>query len=313
MPEPVNVALAQTTSTDDFAANAAYAESLVAQAAGAGAALVAFPEVVFLVAGRARKLECAEPLDGPTLARFRALAAAHRIMILIGSMHERIDGDDAHVYNTSVLVGADGALLAAYRKRKLFDLDLPDLRIRESDTIRAGEDPPPVVETPIGRIGLTICFDLRFSELYADLADRGADLIFVPSNFTVPTGAAHWEVLLRARAIETQCYVAAPAQWGRHNPRYASYGHSLMADPWGRITARLPEGNGLVHAPFDPGLLRKVRRELPMGRGAEPAGVRGGIAGSPRPSRHPAPAGLPGSSAGGQRIVGRIGGRNSWS
>ena len=266
MPEPVNVALAQTTSTDDFAANVAYAESLVARAAGAGAELVAFPEVVFLVAGRARKLECAESLDGPTLSRFRALAAAHRIMILIGSMHERIDGDGARVCNTSVLIGADGVLLAAYRKRKLFDLDLPELRIRESDTIRAGEDPPPVVETSIGRIGLTICFDLRFSELYADLADRGADLIFVPSNFTVPTGAAHWEVLLRARAIETQCYLAAPAQWGRHNPRYASYGHTLMADPWGRVTACMPEGNGLIHAPFDPALLRKVRRELPMGR-----------------------------------------------
>ena len=266
MPEPVNLALAQTTSTDDFAANVAYAESLVAQAAGAGAELIAFPEVVFLVAGRARKLECAESLDGPTLSRFRSLAAARRIMVLIGSMHERIEGDDARVYNTSVLIGPDGALLAAYRKRKLFDLDLPELRIRESDTIRAGGDPPPVVETPIGRIGLTICFDLRFPELYADLADRGADLIFVPSNFTVPTGAAHWEVLLRARAIETQCHVAAPAQWGRHNPRYASYGHTLMADPWGRVTACLPEGNGLIYSRFDHALLRRVRRELPMGR-----------------------------------------------
>ena len=279
MPEPVDVALAQTTSTDDFAANVAYAESLVAQAAGAGADLVAFPEVVFLVAGRGCKLECAEPLDGPTLSRFRALAAAHRIMVLIGSMHERLEGDDAHVHNTSVLIGADGALLAAYRKRKLFDLDLPGLRIRESDTIRAGEDPPPVVETPIGRIGLTICFDLRFPELYTDLADRGAELIFVPSNFTVPTGGAHWEVLLRARAIETQSYIAAPAQWGRHNPRYASYGHSLMADPWGRVTACLPEGNGLIHARFDRALLRKVRRELPMGReaiGSEDRAAEGG-------------------------------------
>ena len=120
MPEPVNVALAQTTSTDDFAANVAYAESLVAQAAGAGAELIAFPEVVFLVAGRRRKLECAESLDGPTLSRFRALAAAHRIMVLVGSLHERIEGAEARVYNTSVLIGADGALLAAYRKRKLF-------------------------------------------------------------------------------------------------------------------------------------------------------------------------------------------------
>ena len=272
MSEPANIALAQTTSTDDFTANAAYAQSLAAQAAGAGAGLVAFPEVVFLVAGRARKLECAEALDGPTVSRFRELAAAHRIMILIGSMHERIEGDDARVYNTSVLIGADGALLATYRKRKLFDLDLPELQIRESETIRAGEAPPPVVETPIGRIGLTICFDLRFCELYADLADRGAELIFVPSNFTAPTGAAHWEILLRARAVETQCYIAAPAQWGQHNPRYASYGHSLMVDPWGRVTACMPRGNGLSHATFDRELLRKVRRELPMGRAPESAG-----------------------------------------
>ena len=284
MSEPAGIALVQTTSTDDFAANAARAEFLLERAAGDGARLVAFPEVVFLMAGRARKLECAEALDGPTVSRFRELAAAHRIMVLIGSMHERIEGDGARVHNTSVLIGADGVLLAVYRKRKLFDLDLPELRIRESDAIRPGEDPPPVVETPIGRIGLTICFDLRFSELYAGLAGRGAELIFVPSNFTVPTGAAHWEVLLRARAIETQCYVAAPAQWGRHTPRYTSYGHSMMVDPWGRVTACLPEGNGLIHAPLDLALLRKVRRELPMGRGVEPASAEAptGVAGAPK-------------------------------
>jgi len=260
------IALAQTTTTDDLEANLAVAETLIEQAAGEGAALLAFPEVFLYLGGRAGKLAIAETLDGALVTRFREHAARHAMMLLLGSLHERIPGDPRHVHNTAVLIGADGALLAHYRKLKLFDVDLPDLRIRESDTIAAGASPPPLVDTPIGRIGLTICFDLRFPELYADLARRGAELILVPSNFTATTGAAHWEVLLRARAIDNQLYIAAPAQVGQHNPAYRSHGHSLIVDPWGIILAEAVNRTGLISAPLDRARVGKIRRELPLGR-----------------------------------------------
>ena len=259
------IAIAQTTSRDDVAENLRTARSFVHDAAAAGAKLVAFPEVFLYVGAREGKLAVAEALDGRIVTEFREAASRHGMMILLGSIHERIGDDPARVYNTSVLVAADGRVLASYRKLKLFDLELPHLRIKESDSIAPGNEPPPVVETPIGRIGLTICFDLRFSAIYLDLRRRGAELVFVPSNFTVPTGMAHWETLLRARAIEGQFYVAAPAQGGRHNPRYTSYGHSMVVDPWGRVSALAPPGPGLVYAEIDLGHLREVRANLPMG------------------------------------------------
>ena len=187
------------------------------------------------------------------------------MLVLLGSMHERIPGDARRVHNTSVLIGGDGEVLGCYRKLKLFDVDLPHLRIRESDAIVAGREPPPVIDTSIGRIGLTICFDLRFPEIYLDLRRRGAELVLVPSNFTARTGAAHWQVLLRARAIENQCFVAAPAQVGQHNPRYRSWGHSMVVDPWGEVTELADDAPGLLLAPFERACIERVRGELPMG------------------------------------------------
>ena len=260
----MRIALAQTTSTDDMPANLAAAEAMVAEAAAEGAALLAFPEVFLYVGGRQGKLEIAESLDGPLVGRFRELAARHRMAILLGSIHERITGNTEKVCNTSLLVGSDGELLAHYRKLKLFDVDLPGLRIKESDTIVAGDQPPPVVDTRLGRIGLSICFDLRFPAIYTHLRTAGAELVFVPSNFTFATGAAHWEVLLRARAIENQLYVAAPAQFGRHNDRYTSYGHSCVVDPWGSVVCLAPERTGLSYAVIDRDRLHEVRRNLPM-------------------------------------------------
>ncbi len=272
----VPIALAQTTATADVAANLRTARAMVAEAAAGGARLLAFPEVFLYVGDRDGKLAAAQSLDGPVVGEFRELAARHGLMLLLGSLHERIAGDPARVHNTSVLLGADGAVLASYRKLKLFDVDLPEVRVRESDTIVAGREPPPVVDTPLGRLGLTICFDLRFPELYVDLRRRGAEVVFVPSNFTVPTGRAHWEVLLRARAIEGQYFVVAPAQVGQHNPRYASHGHGLVADPWGRVVAVNEGGPGLLHAELDLDLIGTVRARLPLGdvvRGA-PAPAR---------------------------------------
>lgn len=259
------IALAQTTSTDDFAANLATARSLVREAAAGGAKVIAFPEVFLYVGGRDGKLAIAQTLDGEIVAELREAAARHAMMILLGSIHERIPDDPSRVYNTSVLVAADGSVLATYRKLKLFDLDLPHLKIKESDTIAAGREMPPVVETPIGNVALTICFDIRFADIYVDIRRRGAEIVFVPSNFTVPTGAAHWEALLRARAIEGQLYVAAPAQVGRHNPKYSSFGHSMLVDPWGRVVALAPPQPGLVYGEIDLGYVREVRTNLPMG------------------------------------------------
>lgn len=261
----VKVALAQTTASDDLAANLRAARALVARAAGEGAELLAFPEVFLFVGDRAGKLAAAQSLDGALVGEFRELAARHGMMILLGSVHERIAHDPEHVHNTSVLLGRDGALLARYRKLKLFDVDLPEVRVRESDTIAPGAEPPPVVHTELGRLGLTICFDLRYPELYQDLRRRGAQVVFIPSNFTVPTGRAHWEVLLRARAIEGQFFVLAPAQVGQHNPRFASYGHGMAVDPWGRVLAVNDGGPGLVHAELDLGLIEQVRAQLPLG------------------------------------------------
>lgn len=258
------IALAQTTSTDDFDANLAIAEAMVEEAAEHGAELLAFPEIFLYLGGYKGKLKIAESLDGATVTRFREAAARHGMMLLLGSLHELIPADPARVYNTSVLIGADGAMLASYRKLRLFDVELPTLKIKESDSIAPGESPPPVVDTPIGKLGLTICFDLRFSDLYLSLRRRGAEIVFIPSNFTAPTGAAHWEVMLRARAVEGQFFVVAPAQTGRHNPKYTSFGHSMVVDPWGRILATAPPGTGLVYGDINLAYLEQVRAELPM-------------------------------------------------
>ena len=258
------IALAQMTSTADVAANLERAFTLLDEAVAGGARLLAYPEVFACIAGRQAKLEAAESLDGPIVSEFRERAARHGLTILLGSVHERIPGNSERVHNTSVLIGPDGALLACYRKRKLFNVDLPGVRVRESDTIEAGAAPPPVVETEIGRVALTVCFDLRFSELYRDLRARDAERVCVPSNFTAPTGAAHWEILLRARAIESQVFVLAPAQEGQHNPRYRSFGHSMVVDPWGRVLAQRATGTGLVWADIDLGVLHGVRARLPM-------------------------------------------------
>jgi predicted amidohydrolase len=259
------IALAQTTTSDDFGANLKVADRMVIEAADNGAALLAFPEVFLYLGGYKGKLKVAEPLDGAIVSRFREAAAKHNMMLLLGSLHEQIPDDPARVYNTSVLIAANGEVLAHYRKLKLFDVALPGLKIKESDSIVPGDAPPPVVDTPIGKLGLTICFDLRFSDLYLDLRRRGAEIVFIPSNFTAPTGAAHWEVLIRARAVEGQFFVVAPAQTGRHNAKYTSYGHSMLVDPWGKILATASTNPALLYGDISLAYLAQARAELPMG------------------------------------------------
>jgi len=268
----LTVAAAQLTSSDDVDANLAVCRDLVARAAAAGAQLVVLPECfAFLSRREEQKLAVAEVIDpdrpGPVLAATAAMAAEHRVWLIGGGMAERRpeDADPTRVYNTAVVFDPTGRLVETYRKIHLFDVDIPGgATLRESDSTFGG-DPgsPKIVDAELAKIGLSICYDLRFPELYRELVDRGAEIVVVPSAFTAHTGAAHWHILLRARAIENQVFVIAPGQVGRHNDKRESYGHSLVIDPWGRILAERAEGTGLALAEIDLAELEKTRREMP--------------------------------------------------
>jgi len=190
------------------------------------------------------------------------LARTLGVTLLLGSLPERIPGD-RRVHNTSVLLGPNGQTLAVYRKIHLFDIDLPGMEhLKESRLVAPGRDVV-AVDTPFGRVGLTICCDLRFPELYRRLSRAGARVLAVPSAFTDRTGRAHWEPLLRARAIENLAYVVAPAQIGVHGRGRASHGHALIADPWGTVLAQVPDEEGVAVAELDFARQDVLRRQLP--------------------------------------------------
>lgn len=258
-------AVIQMSSGSDPEASWLQARDLVTEAARRGAVLVATPENTPFLGPHDQKVRLAEPLDGPTCRRFADLARELGIHLLLGSFAEAIPGDEARCYNTSALFGPDGERLAVYRKIHLFDVDLPpDVCFQESATVAPGSDLA-VAPTPLGALGLSVCYDLRFPELYRSLVSRGAELLAVPSAFTFTTGKDHWETLLRARAIENQCWVLAPGQWGRHDDQGLrhSWGHSMIVGPWGEVVAVAPEGPGVVLAEVGLERLRRVRRQLP--------------------------------------------------
>jgi predicted amidohydrolase len=258
------VACVQLRSGPDVATNLARVEALVARAAGYGAVLVATPENTTLLTTPAAKVAAAEPLDGPTHTALAAIARRHRVWLLAGSVAERCETDPTRCHNTSVLFDDAGNLAAAYRKVHLFDIALPDGPSFEESVHIAPGDRPVVVDTPVGRLGMSVCYDLRFPEHYAALVEAGAEILSVPSAFTVPTGAAHWHTLLRARAIETQCFVLAPAQEGAHGGGRTSYGHTLAVDPWGVVLAECAEGEGLALAEVDRDRVHALRRAMPI-------------------------------------------------
>ena len=257
-------AAVQLTATSDEAANWESARALIERAAGHGARFVATPENTNFLGPHAEKVRRAEPLDGPTPARFAELARRLGIHLLLGSFNEQ-SGDPDRCFNTSVLFGPDGGVLATYRKIPLFAVDIPEVRFAESATCRPG-DRPVVAATPLGRLGLSICYDLRFPELYRRLRADGAEVLLVPSAFTLATGKDHWEPLLRARAIENQCYLIAPAQHGRHDDGglRESWGHAAILDPWGQPVAVASDGPGLALAEIDLGRVAQVRRQMPV-------------------------------------------------
>lgn len=252
----------QMTSTQDVAANLEAAERLVREAASGGSGFVTLPEnfSYFKVEGEISAFKTT--LEGEVVGRMAGLARELSVTLLLGSIPEVAEGSEK-TYNTSVLLGPDGATLAAYRKVHLFDVEVPGVvTLKESDAVEAGSKVV-AAETPAGKVGLTVCYDLRFPELFRRLTLVGAELITVPSAFIPHTGKDHWEVLLRARAIENQVYVVAPAQFGRHSAKRQSYGRSLIIDPWGLVVAQASDGEGVISAEADLDYLRGVRRNLP--------------------------------------------------
>ncbi len=256
----MRVAVVQLNSTADKDRNLEAAGRLVRAAAADGAELVALPEKWNLLAAGPELLAGAEALDGPTLTAARTWARELGIHLLAGSVSEQ--GPDGKAFNTSVLIGPDGDDLAAYRKIHMFDVDVDGIAYRESDHEEPGGEIV-VAPLPQASLGLSVCYDLRFPELYRILAVRGARIVAVPSAFTLATGRDHWEVLLRARAIEDQVFVLAPNQVGEAPPHFRSYGRSTIVDPWGVVLATAPDEECFVAADLDLAAQERVRESLP--------------------------------------------------
>lgn len=263
----VLAAAIQMTSTADVERNLSTAERLVEDAVARGASFVGLPENFAFLRSEGEPIPSPQGLDGPWVKRMADCARRHAVTLLLGSLPERIEGE-TRVHNTSVLLGPDGNVLAVYRKIHLFDIDLPGLEhLKESRSVSPGTDVV-VADGGFAAVGLSICYDLRFPELFRELTRRGARVLAVPSAFTERTGKDHWEVLLRARAIENLSYVFAPAQYGAHGKGRASHGHAMIVDPWGTILAQAADGEGVALARLDLDRLDRVRRELPALRHA---------------------------------------------
>jgi deaminated glutathione amidase len=263
----LRVGAVQMRSTDEIDANLRGVRELTTKAAEQGAQLVVLPECFsFLGRGEGDKLKIAESLSagGPVMTTLRELSIKHRIYIVGGGTPEVVPGDAKRTYNTAVVINPGGHLIARYRKVHLFDVDIPGgASLCESDATAPGDEPV-VVEIGGAQVGLTICYDVRFPELYRTLVkDKGAEVLLVPSAFTAHTGAAHWHVLLRARAIENQAWVVAPAQWGRHNEKRESYGHTLVADPWGTVVDERASGDGVLLATLHGDSVAQRRTQMP--------------------------------------------------
>jgi predicted amidohydrolase len=263
----MKAAVVQMNSTRDGAANLAAAESLVRQSAGAGADLIVLPEKWPWLAAGEGVVEGAEEIDGPALSAASSWANELGIHLVAGSVTER--RTDGTLSNTSVVFGPDGETLATYSKIHMFDVDVGGNSYRESDYETPGSETTSFGAGPI-EVGLAICYDLRFPELFRHLVDRGVEVLSIPAAFTETTGRDHWEVLIRARAIENQCFVLAANQFGEAAPGYGFWGHSMIVDPWGEVLATVGEGEGFAVSDLDLERLEQVRSDLPALRHRRP-------------------------------------------
>jgi predicted amidohydrolase len=271
MSSSFTVSLVQFTSARDYEPNIGVVCDLVRRAREEGADFVLTPENTGLTEpiGKLRREKARDEANHPVLAALREVAQETGVWLLIGSLAVDVSREpgvaaaETRLANRSYLVDPNGAILARYDKIHMFDVDLAGGEsYRESNAFRPGGRSV-LAETPWGLLGMTVCYDLRFPHLYRALAQDGADFLAIPSAFTVPTGKAHWHVLLRARAIENGCFVFAPAQWGEHAEGRRTYGHSLVVDPWGEVLADAGEGAGIVSARIDPAAIAKARRMVP--------------------------------------------------
>lgn len=258
----MKAAVVQVHIEENLEENIATCIDLVGQAAAAGADLIVLPEAIDYLGDKEGVPSIKSDIPGPVSDRFAAAARDHGVWLLAGSIHENIPGGD-RTYNTSVLFDRSGNEVARYRKLHLYDVQIPGrVDALESATIAPGSE---VVTADIEghTAGLTICYDIRFPELYRELAERGAEIVFLPAAFMLYTGKDHWEPLIRARAIENQCFMLASGQQGLSKNGRATYGRSMIVDPWGTVIATAQDGNGFAIAELDFERLRKIRRELP--------------------------------------------------
>lgn len=253
----------QMTSLPDLEKNLVEAEELIELAVRRGAELVSLPENFSFLGTEEDKIAQSLAIASKSEKFLKTMAQRFQITILGGGFPVPVDSDK--VYNTALLIAPNGTELARYQKAHLFDVNLPDGNTyRESSTVMAGTQLPTVYHSePLGGLGLSVCYDVRFPELYRHLADKGADILFVPAAFTAYTGKDHWQVLLQARAIENTCYVIAPAQTGRHYAMRQTHGHAMIVDPWGVILADAGDRPGIAIAEINPGRLEQVRRQMP--------------------------------------------------
>ncbi|XP_055627600.1 nitrilase and fragile histidine triad fusion protein NitFhit isoform X2 [Toxorhynchites rutilus septentrionalis] len=266
------IAIAQMRSTNDKLHNMSQVKSAVEKAKSQEATFVFFPECCdYVGSNREETLRLSEPLTGQTVAEYKRLAREHGLWLSLGGVHESIvdeatavGGGVKNIYNTHVVIDDKGEIVGTYRKLHMFNVITPEFKFRESETVRSGNELVPPIETPIGRVGLQICYDVRFSEASTLLRKQGAEILTYPSAFAASTGKAHWEVLLRARAIENQCFVVAAAQIGFHNKKRESYGHAMVVNPWGIILGESgPDDVDVVVTELDFGRLESVRNNMP--------------------------------------------------
>lgn len=258
------VAVGQMTSTENKKENLEKVLCIIENAAKLGAKFVGLPEnFAFMGAADGASVQAAEPLDGPTIKMLRKTAEHFGVWLSLGGFQEKVRGKEK-IYNTHIVVDDRGDIVAIYRKIHLFSVTLPDGEVYDEARSILGGEEIITVKTPFFTAGLSICYDLRFPGIYAGLRDRGAEILLVPAAFTAYTGVAHWEILLRARAIETQSYVFAPAQIGHHNEKRETYGHAMIVDPWGTVLAECEENCEIALAEIDLAFLQKLRNDMPV-------------------------------------------------
>ncbi|MBE9177899.1 carbon-nitrogen hydrolase family protein [Oculatella sp. LEGE 06141] len=256
-------AAVQMNSLPDLQKNLAQAEDLIDLAVRQGAELIGLPENFSFLGDEESKMTQAEAIAQSSEKFLRTMAQRYQVTLLGGGFP--VPTEDGKVYNTALLIGPNGEELARYQKVHLFDVDLPDGNTyRESITVLAGVQLPPVYPSKeLGNVGLSVCYDVRFPELYRHLSQMGAEVLFVPAAFTAYTGKDHWQILLQARAIENTCYIIAPAQTGKHNHLRQSHGHAVIVDPWGLVLADAGDKPGVAIASIEPTRIEQVRRQMP--------------------------------------------------